>query len=223
MAKELWFKLPHELLEHLLFARHRLGTDEVRPGDLRPVLLQPHLLVGPLATEPEGESGNLASPQVNVDAVYVMGEDQARDIPPQVFQCRIVLLESRTEFSIGVRFLVNREQQVEAVQQEVAAARGWIENPKFPWVCLRAVRGVNRELEQFFLRKIVPPFGSILRQLLAFLQENLVRATDQVLALVPEFGVAFAHLKPNAPQRIVSEEFDHVAGCEELVAECQFV
>ena len=76
LAEELRFKLADELLEHLLFARHRLGTDEVRAGDLGPVLLQPHLLIGPLATEPQGQRRNLAGPQVDVDAVQVVGEDQ---------------------------------------------------------------------------------------------------------------------------------------------------
>ena len=163
LAKELRFKLADELLEHLLFARHRLGTDEVRAGDLGPVLLQPHLLIGPLAAKPQGEGRNLAGPQVDVDAVQVVGEDQPRNIPPQVFQRRVVLLERRAEVGIGVGFLVNRQEQVEAVQQEVAAAAGRVENLQFPWVFLRAVRDVDRELEQFFLREIVPSLGSVLR------------------------------------------------------------
>ena len=99
--------------------------------------------------------------------MQVVGEDQAGNIPPQVFQRRVILLECRAEVGIGVGFLVNREQQVEAVQQEVAAAAGRVENLQFPWVFLRAMRDVDRELEQFFLRKIVSPLGSVLGRLFA--------------------------------------------------------
>ena len=223
LAEELRFKLADELLEHLLFAGHRFGTDEVRAGDLGPVLLQPHLLIGPLATEPEGQRRNLGAPQVDVDAVQVVGEDQPGNIPPQVFQLRVILLECRAEVGVGVGFLVDRQQQVEAVQQEVAAAAGRVENLQFPWVFLRAVRDVDRELEQFFLRKIVSPLGSVLGRLFPFLQENLGWATDHVPALVLELRVALPHLVPDAAQRVVGEEFDHVAGREELVAKGQFV
>ena len=52
LAKEFRFKLTNELLEHLLFAGHRLGTDEIRASDLGPVFLQSHLLIGPLTAKP---------------------------------------------------------------------------------------------------------------------------------------------------------------------------
>jgi hypothetical protein len=54
--------LADEFLEHLLFTRHRLGTDEVGAGDLGAILLQPHSLIRPLATQPESKSRNLAGP-----------------------------------------------------------------------------------------------------------------------------------------------------------------
>ena len=54
-------------------------------------------------------------------------------------------------------------------------------------------------------------------------KKNLGRATDHVPALVLELGVALSHLVPDAAQRVVGEELDHVAGREELVAEGQFV
>ena len=101
MPQDLRLKFGHELLEHLLLARHRLGTDDVRLGDLGPVLLQPHLLVGPLAAEPEGEGGDLGGPQVDVDAVQVVGEDQARHIPPQGVQRRVILLQLRAEVGVA--------------------------------------------------------------------------------------------------------------------------
>ena len=80
-----------------------------------------------------------------------MGEDQSGDIPLESIERREILLERRAEVRVGIRFLVDREQQVEAVQQEVAAAAGRVENLEFPRVFLRAVRNVDRELEQYFL------------------------------------------------------------------------
>src|SRR5262249_44082074 len=108
--------------------------------------------------KPKGKGCNLAAPQVNIDAVYVVGENQPRDIPSQVFQLRVILLKCRAEFWIGVGFLIDSQQQVKAIQQEVSAAACWVENLQFPWVFLRSVQEMNRVLEQFFLRKIVLSF-----------------------------------------------------------------
>ena len=82
---------------------------------------------------------------------------------------------------------------------------------------------MDRELEQFFLRKIIPSLGSILGRLLPIFQKNLGWTTDHVLALVHELGISLAHLVPDASQRIVGQEFNDVAGCEELITEGQFV
>ena len=65
-------------------------------------------------------------------------------VPPQVFQRRIILLERWAEIGIGISFLVDRQEQVEAIQQEVAAAAGRVENLQLPWVFLRAMRDVDR-------------------------------------------------------------------------------
>src|ERR1035438_1647015 len=100
--------------------------------------------------------------------MQVMGEDQPGNIPSQVFQRRVLFVERRAEVGVGVGFLVNREQQVEAVQQKVAAAAGRVENFQVPWVLLRTVRDVDRELEQFFLGKIVQFSGSVLWRLSPF-------------------------------------------------------
>ena len=59
-----------------------------------------------------------------------------RNVPPQVFQRRVIFLESRAEFGIGVGFLVNRQEQVKAIEQEVTAAAGRVENLQVPWVFL---------------------------------------------------------------------------------------
>ena len=61
-----------ELVEQPLLAWHGLGTDDVRLGDRGSILLQPHLLIGPLATQPEGEGGDLGAAEVDVDAVQVV-------------------------------------------------------------------------------------------------------------------------------------------------------
>src|SRR5438445_9357215 len=92
---------------------------------------------------------NLGGPQVDVDAVNVMGKDQPGNIPPQFFQRRVflLLLECGAKFRVVVRFLVNRQEQVEAIQQEVAAPAGRVEYFEFPWVFLGALRNVGWELE----------------------------------------------------------------------------
>ena len=69
------------------------------------------------------------------------------NISLQIFQLRISLLECYAEVYVGIRFLVNRKQLVEAVQEEVPAAAGGVENPKFSWVFFRAVRNVDGEFE----------------------------------------------------------------------------
>ena len=74
----------------------------------------------------------------------VLGKDQPGHIPQQGFQLGIVFLERWAEVWVSVSFLVNREQQIEAVEQEVPAAAGRVENPQFPWVLLRSVRDVDR-------------------------------------------------------------------------------
>ena len=61
----------------VLLARHRLGADDVRPGDPGAVLLQPHLLIGSLASQPEGKGGDLSAAEVDIDAVQVVPQDQA--------------------------------------------------------------------------------------------------------------------------------------------------
>ena len=63
--------------------------------------------------------------------------------------------------------------------------------------------------------------GSRLR--LVRLQKDGPPATHQIRAAVDEGGLATAHLVPGAAERVVHQEFDHVAGRVELVAEGQLV
>ena len=118
----------HELLEHLLFAGHRLGTDDVRPGDPGAILLEPHLLIGPLAPQPEGEGGDLGAAEVDVDAVQVVPQDQAGQSPSQVVLRGVVRLQRRSQVGVVVGFLVDDQQQGEAVEQEVPAAARRVED-----------------------------------------------------------------------------------------------
>ena len=74
----------------------------------------------------------------------IVGEDQAGNGLPQVVQRRVVLLQRRAQVGIVVGFLVDRQQQGEAVEQEVAAAAGRVEDLDFPRVFLRPVRDVDR-------------------------------------------------------------------------------
>src|SRR5438876_194492 len=85
------------------------------------------------------------------------------------------------------------------------------------------MRDLDRELEQLFLEKVVSICGNILGRLLAFLQKNLVWATDHIPALGLELCVSFPHLVPNAAQRVVGEEFDNVAGSKELIEKGKFI
>ena len=58
---------------------------------------------------------------------------------------------------------------------------------------------------------------------LPFVQEDFGWSAHQIVALLGQRRVAFQHLIPDAPQRVVGQEFDHVARREELVAEREFV
>src|SRR5579863_3311771 len=82
---------------------------------------------------------------------------------------------------------------------------------------------VDRHLEKFFLRTIIPTLWDILWQLCSFVQKSLCWATNHESALVLELGFAHSHLVPDATQRIVGQEFDDVPRREELVAECEFI
>ncbi|MCG3774287.1 MAG: hypothetical protein JW395_1106 [Nitrospira sp.] len=108
LAEDFRLKLADKLLEHLLFARHWLGADEIGARDLGAVLLQSHVLIGSLTTEPQGKSRYLAGPQVDVDAVQVVCQYQPGDIPLEGIQCRVVLLQRRAKVRVGVGFLVDR-------------------------------------------------------------------------------------------------------------------
>ena len=72
--------------------------------------------------------------------MQIVSEDQSGYYSAQVIQLWVILLERGAEFGIGVGFFINREQQIETVEQKVAAATRWVENSQFPWVFLGAVR-----------------------------------------------------------------------------------
>ena len=101
----------------------------------------PEVLVGALRAEPEREGRDLRAPGVDVHAVEVVLDDQRR--------CRLAKLRElgvvRTEGPAGQRagrgcvtgrprLLVDREQEVERVQEEVAGATGRIQDPQVPRV-----------------------------------------------------------------------------------------
>ena len=81
---------------------------------------------------------------------------------------------------------------------------------------------VDREFQQLFLREVILVFRHP-RGRLTLGQEDLARATDHVAALVLKRRVPLPHLVPDAAQRVVGQELDHVPGREELIAEGQFV
>ena len=155
--------------------------------------------------------------------MQVTREDQAGDRLPERLGSWVVALERRPEIRVVVGFLVDDKKQGERIEQEVPAAARRVENLHLPWVFLRAVWDVDRQFEQFFLRRIISTFGGILGRLFPFLQKNLVGATDHESALVLELGVPLPHLVPDATQRVVCQELDHVPGREKLVAEGQLI
>jgi len=71
---------------------------------------------------------------IDVDAVEVVREHEGRCRPPKCVDVRVVLgqrLARRLALGtlrVGVGLLIDREQEVEGVQQEVPAAAGWVEN-----------------------------------------------------------------------------------------------
>ncbi len=85
-----------ELLEQRFLARHRLGTDDVRPRDLRAVLLQPHL-----RDRPAGTAARAPGPAIWVARrsmsmpCRLWARIRPGTVPPQVFERRVVLLGAR--------------------------------------------------------------------------------------------------------------------------------
>jgi hypothetical protein len=77
--------------------------------DLETILLQGHILVGPLTAQPESQGPNLRTAQVDVNAMKVVRKNQTGGSLPQVGQRWVVLLERRAKVGVIVGFLVNRE------------------------------------------------------------------------------------------------------------------
>ncbi len=68
-----------EVLEHGVAAGHGLGADDVRAADAG-ALGGGGVFPGFLGAEPEGEAGDLDGAGVDVDAVDVVLDDEARDV-----------------------------------------------------------------------------------------------------------------------------------------------
>ena len=71
--------------------------------------------------------------------------------PPQVVLRRVVRLQRRPQVGVVVSFLVDDQQQGEAVEQEVPAAAGWVEDLDLSGVFLRPVRDRAGRSQQLFL------------------------------------------------------------------------
>ena len=73
-----------KLIEEFLLAGHRFGADDARLEDGRAVPFQPHFLIGSLAPQPQGEGGDLGTSEVDINAVQIVPQDEARHSPPQI-------------------------------------------------------------------------------------------------------------------------------------------
>ena len=100
-----------EVFEHGVAAGHGLGADDVRTADAG-ALGGGGVAPGFLGAEPEGESGNLDGAGVDVDAVDVVLDDEARDVAEVVGFFGVGFLEGGTvAFVPG--FLVDGLEEVE--------------------------------------------------------------------------------------------------------------
>ena len=118
---------------------------------------------------------------------------------------------------VGPGFLIDRLEQVERVRQEVAGAAGGIEDLQVA----RVLRGTVQDVGRFV--SCVLPFARVWARGLRGegVQEDLVGASHEELALLGEAGLSPAHLVPGPPERVVGQELDDVPWGEELVADGQ--
>ena len=73
------------------------------------------------------------------------------------------------------------------------------------------------------MREIGAGCLGLLGRLHAIFKEDLLGPPDQIPAALIQSGLAFPHLVPDAPEGVVGEELDHIAGREELVTERELV
>ena len=154
-----------EFAEQFLFPRHRLGADDVRAGDAGPVGgLHAGLVPGALGAQPEAQPGDLRGARVDVDAVNVVLDDEARHLEEE--RCFVGEVGGESdEWREGLcglrrvvqavrnlpRFVVDDGEEVEGVEAEVHRAASWVEQPDFARVFERAMRDVDGLPEQLFL------------------------------------------------------------------------
>ena len=90
----------------------------------------------------------------------------------------------------------------------------------FPGILQRSMGDVNRVAQKLLLFKV---FVSIRLGwwLFPWLEPDLIGAANHVTAPFLQPSYSLAHLVPDAPKGVISEEFHHVARREELVADGQ--
>ena len=167
------------------------------------------------------KAGDLDGAGVDVDAVDVVLDDEARDVAEVVGFFGVGFLEGGVEAFVP-GFFVDRLEEVEGVEAEVHGAAGGVEEADLARVFDGAVRDVDRLFEELFLAEgfLGVALGSFFGWgvIFSFAQEDLGGAADEVAALVGEAGLAFGHLIPDAAEGVVGEELDDVARGKELVA-----
>ena len=157
-----------------------------------------NVLPRPLGAQPECERGDLRGARVDVHAVKVVLKDERRRRTSEVREVRVVVSQ-RPAGRVAARarclgrpgLFVDRQEKVEAVEQEVAGAAGRIEDAQ--------------------VTRVLPLARSRL----------LLFAPHEVTAPLGEIAAITVHLEPRPPKRVVHEKLDDVSGREKLVANGQ--
>src|SRR5207253_2940052 len=109
-------KLCDELLRELVVGHKGFGHNDVRPTDLRALGADDaEVAVHLLCAHPDSELGDLRAPRVDVHAVEIVSEDQARDGLSKRVEARVVVRERFARrlalwtLGVAIGFLVDRE------------------------------------------------------------------------------------------------------------------
>src|SRR5581483_2030697 len=187
-----------EILDQRGVARHRLGQDDVRATNRRPLHRRNlELLPCTLGAKPERQRSDLRGARVDVHAVEIVLNNECWRGAPEAREVWVVVSQTPTRrLTSPVRrrcpcLLVDREKKVEAVEEEMTRAAGRVE---------------NAQVARILPRTISWP---------------LVFAPHEVAAPRGEVATVAVHLEPRPSERVVDEKLHHVARREELVADSQ--
>src|SRR5581483_3999422 len=182
----------------MLVRDKRLGDDDVGSPNEWPINAgQREITVPALRSHPKRELSDLCAARINVHPVEVVRQDETGGGLSKFVESWVVLGECSAScfapwaLGVGVRLLVDRQQEIEGVEEEVAAAARRVEYMEGAWILLCARR------------------------------ECLAGLANHILAPLAEVRVRTTHFVPDSTECVVGEELDDVAWREELVADRQ--